>query len=215
VANAASLQNGPVSRGEIVMITGTGLGPSIPAGLTLDQPRKAVTSLAGVQVLFDGAPALLAFVSATQIKCVVPRAAQGTSYVQVRYQDRASNLFPLGAIATNPALFTADGSGSGSVAALNQDESANSPSHPAARGSTVILFMTGAGRTSPRDLLPAQVRIGGQRASVAFYGEAPGVVPAVMQLNVQIPLNVPSGDLPVSVSIGGNSTQDGVTVSVR
>jgi uncharacterized protein (TIGR03437 family) len=215
VANAASLQNGPVSRGEIVMITGTGLGPSIPAGLTLDQPRKAVTSLAGVQVLFDGAPALLAFVSATQIKCVVPRAAQGTSYVQVRYQDRASNLFPLGAIATNPALFTADGSGSGSVAALNQDESANSPSHPAARGSTVILFMTGEGRTSPRDLLPAQVRIGGQRASVAFYGEAPGVVPAVMQLNVQIPLNVPSGDLPVSVSIGGNSTQDGVTVSVR
>jgi uncharacterized protein (TIGR03437 family) len=37
----------------------------------------------------------------------------------------------------------------------------------------------------------------------------------MMQLNVQIPANAPSGDLPILVSIGGNTSQNGVTVSVQ
>jgi uncharacterized protein (TIGR03437 family) len=64
-------------------------------------------------------------------------------------------------------------------------------------------------------VLPVAVLIGGQPASVVFYGEAPGVISGVMQLNVQIPSNIPSGEIPVSVSVGGNSSQSGVTVSVR
>jgi len=36
-----------------------------------------------------------------------------------------------------------------------------------------------------------------------------------MQFNVQIPANAPSGDLPILVSVGGNTSQNGVTVSVR
>jgi len=36
-----------------------------------------------------------------------------------------------------------------------------------------------------------------------------------MQLDVQIPVDALSGNLPISVSIGGSSTQNGVTVSVR
>ena len=36
-----------------------------------------------------------------------------------------------------------------------------------------------------------------------------------MQLNVQIPATVDSGDLPIVVSIGGNASQSGVTVSVK
>jgi uncharacterized protein (TIGR03437 family) len=59
------------------------------------------------------------------------------------------------------------------------------------------------------------VLIGGQPASVAFYGEAPGLVSGVMQLNVQIPANAASGNLPISVSVGGNSSQSGVTISVQ
>ena len=37
----------------------------------------------------------------------------------------------------------------------------------------------------------------------------------MMQLNVQIPANAPSGSLPIQVSIGGNMSQNGVTVSVQ
>jgi uncharacterized protein (TIGR03437 family) len=46
-------------------------------------------------------------------------------------------------------------------------------------------------------------------------GEAPGLVSGVLQLNVVIPVSISAGDQPVSVSIGGRSTQTGVTVSVK
>jgi hypothetical protein len=36
-----------------------------------------------------------------------------------------------------------------------------------------------------------------------------------MQLHVQIPSNVPSGELPISVLIGESGSQNGVTVSVQ
>jgi uncharacterized protein (TIGR03437 family) len=41
------------------------------------------------------------------------------------------------------------------------------------------------------------------------------VISGVMRLNVQIPWNVASGNLPISVSVGGGSSANGVTVSVR
>jgi uncharacterized protein (TIGR03437 family) len=142
-------------------------------------------------------------------------------------------VFPSASATTVPALFTANGSGSGPAAAFNQDLSYNSPTNLAAKGSIVVLFMTGEGQTSPpgvtgkvttvsstspltpQPLLPVAVLINGQPATIAFYGEAPTLVSGVMQLNVQIPSNVPSGNLPLQVSVGGNSSPNGVTISVR
>jgi hypothetical protein len=134
VVNAASFQGGPILPGEVVAIVGSGFGAS-----------------GGVQVLFDGIPAPLTYVSPTQIKCVVPYEvpSKGRSEIQIRYQDWASVPFSLDTAATNPAIFTAAGSGIGLAAALNQDQSANSPANPAARGSIVVLFVTGEGQTSP------------------------------------------------------------------
>jgi uncharacterized protein (TIGR03437 family) len=63
--------------------------------------------------------------------------------------------------------------------------------------------------------LPVAVFINLQSAAIAFYGEAPGIVSGVMQLNVQIPLNVPTGSLPIQVVVGGNASQNGVTVSAK
>jgi uncharacterized protein (TIGR03437 family) len=180
-------------------------------------------------VLFDGTPAPLTYASAIQITCVVPYEVptHGSTLVQVSYQGRMSSPFPLAAIASNPALFTANGSGAGPAAALNQDGSYNSPTNPGARGSTVVLFLTGEGQTSPpgvtgkvtvnspRPVLPVTVRIGGQSATLAFYGEAPGLISGVMQLEVRIPANVPEGDLPISVSVGGTRSPNGVMVSVQ
>jgi uncharacterized protein (TIGR03437 family) len=37
----------------------------------------------------------------------------------------------------------------------------------------------------------------------------------MMQLNMQIPATAPSGDAQILVSVGGNTSQNGVTVSVR
>jgi uncharacterized protein (TIGR03437 family) len=57
--------------------------------------------------------------------------------------------------------------------------------------------------------------VDGQVAYFNFAGEAPGLVSGVMQLNVQIPAKARSGDLPITVSVGGNDSQAGVTVRVQ
>jgi hypothetical protein len=48
-------------------------------------------------------------------------------------------------------------------------------------------------------------------ATIAFYGEAPGIVSGVMQVNVVIPTSFPLGTitnpLPLTISIGGEYSQ--------
>jgi uncharacterized protein (TIGR03437 family) len=235
VVNAGSYAVGAISPGEIVAIGGTGIGPSVPAFLTLDQNGNVATSLAGVQVLFNGILAPLSYVSSGQINAIVPYEIAGAlnPSVQVRLLGQTSPAYPLKLATAAPGLFTLNSSGTGPAAALNQDNSINSPNNPAAKGSYVVLYMTGEGQTSPagvtgkvttvaanppitpQSLLPVSVLINGQSALVAFYGESPGLVSGVMQLNVQIPIDAASGGLPLQVSIGGATSQSGVTISVQ
>ena len=186
--NAASFQDGAVAPGEVVSLSVTGLGPVTPTGFTLDRAGDIATSLEGVEVPFDGTPAPLTHVSATRITCVVPYEVHGkrSTDIRVSYQGLTSGPFSLSSVAVNPALFTANGSGA--VAAVNQDGTYNSLANPAARGSTIVIFVTGEGQTSPpgvtrrvtvvspRAVAPVSVFIGGQSASVASYGETPGLI---------------------------------------
>jgi len=117
---------------------------------------------------------------------------------------------------------------------LNQDNSVNGPNNRAAKGSIVQVYLTGEGQTNPPGVTgaittatlpppqvtpapvqPVVVTINGQPVPYAYAGEAPGLVAGMMQLNVQIPANAPSGNLSITVSIGGNTSQNGVTVSVK
>jgi len=68
---------------------------------------------------------------------------------------------------------------------------------------------------TPAPALPVTVQVNGQPASYAYAGEAPGLAAGLMQLNVQIPANAQPGNLSIQVSIGGNPSQTGVTVSVQ
>jgi uncharacterized protein (TIGR03437 family) len=68
---------------------------------------------------------------------------------------------------------------------------------------------------TPVPLLQISVTVGGQPANYSFAGEAPGFVSGVLQLNVITPTNVAAGDQPIVVTIGGNQSQQGVTVSLR
>ena len=52
-------------------------------------------------------------------------------------------------------------------------------------------------------------------ATLSFYGEAPGFVSGLMQLNVLVPPGAGTGPVPVTVTIGGNSTQASVTVVLQ
>jgi uncharacterized protein (TIGR03437 family) len=237
VTNAASYATGAVSPGELVTIFGTGIGPATAAFATVDPATgKLATTIGGVQVLFNGIAAPMIYASGTQVSAVVPyeMASVANPSVWINFAGETSNAYQLNVAITAPGLFAQNASGSGPGAILNQDNSLNGLTHPAAKGSIVQVFMTGEGLTNPQGVTgaittatlpapqvtpapiqPVQVWIGGQPALYTYAGEAPGMVTGVMQLNVQIPANAASGSLSIQVSIGGNMSQSGITVAVE
>jgi uncharacterized protein (TIGR03437 family) len=69
--------------------------------------------------------------------------------MRVEYQGLRSPPVYLRVLPVIPSLFTADASGFGQGAILNQDASVNSAENPAGVGDIVVLFGSGAGQTNP------------------------------------------------------------------
>jgi len=184
-------------------------------------------------------PAPLTYVSATQINCVVPyeiTQMSGQLYIDVNYLGAwsSSAISPLKTASFAPGIFTS-GSGTGQAAVLNSDSTPNGVSNPASAGSVIAVYMTGEGQTSPPGITgsvtcaggcastnqiptteaPVTAFIEGLPATVGFYGEAPDLVAGVMQVNVTIPSYIQPSIVPLSIKIGGVSTQSGVTIAVK
>src|ERR1035437_1724786 len=95
VANVASYANGPISPGEMVVVFGSGMGPLSVVGFQLDQQGRIATTLSQVQVLFDGNPAPLIYVSAKQISAMAPYGLAGKSTTQVQVVSQGVLSDPL------------------------------------------------------------------------------------------------------------------------
>ena len=72
-----------------------------------------------------------------------------------------------------------------------------------------------SGATLPRPVLRVRARIGGQLARVLYAGAAPGLIAGVMQLNVEVPEDAPSGAVLVAIQVGDTWTVNNVTVAVQ
>ena len=231
VTNAASYDATGVSPGEIVTIWGQSLGPASLAGLQVDSNGTLNTSIAGVQVFFNGYASPLIYVLGSQLGAVVPYevAGQSTVNVLVVHQGNSSAPFPVALAAIKPAIFTLNQSGTGQGSILNQDYSLNGPANPAPRGQYVFIYGTGEGLTTPPGVdgrisgtpLPSvsvncSATIGGETATLNYCGEAPGATAGLVQVNALIPESVtPGAAVPVTISIGGVTSQTGVTVAVK
>ncbi len=229
VVNAASFEAGPVAPGEIITIFGSNIGPSALANFQLVGGFFS-TFVGDTSVFFDGVPAPLYYASASQSAVFVPYSIAGQSNTQMTivHQGRSSAPVTLPVVASAPGLFSLNQTGRGPGAILNEDNSLNSAANPAAKGSIVILYGTGEGQTDPpgvagrvnaslfpRFTLPATVLIGTQSAEILYAGAAPGLVAGVFQINVRIPADAPSGDVPIRVRIGSNSSQSGLTLRIQ
>jgi uncharacterized protein (TIGR03437 family) len=230
VTSAASYDATAVAPGEFVAIFGQSLAPQMPQLGAADSTGKLPSALGGVQVLFNGYPAPVDYTSPGQINAIVPFEAAlfGTVNVQAINQGNASAPFSMPVVASLPGMFTANGSGSGQAAVLNQSNSVNSASSPELVGNILQMFATGDGSRTPPEIdgrLPATVltkpaldcsaTIGGLNAPLTYCGAAPGFA-GLFQINAKIPVGVaPGNSVPVQVTVGTATSQSNVTVAVQ
>jgi uncharacterized protein (TIGR03437 family) len=242
ITNAASYAAGVVSPGENIVIWGTSIGPATLTYGALTASGSALSTIAGnTRVLFDGVPAPVVYALATQTSVMVPYEVAGrpTTSIVVEYQGVQSTPLIYSVQAAVPGIYTQNLQGFGPGAILNQNGvTVNGPGTLAPKGSVVSVYMTGEGQTSPagvtgaivpvnvpapwkQPVLKATATIAGLPATVQYYGSAPGEISGVMQVNVQIPANAPSGALPIVITLTNPSTglsystQAQVTVSVQ
>ena len=233
VVNGASNAAGGISPGELLVIYGSGLGPATLTQFQLGANGLVPTSLAGTSVTVNGILAPILYTSATQVAAMVPYEVTGSNaQVAVVYQGQAATAQTATLAVTSPGVFTANSSGTGPAAALNNGKTVNDSGHPANSGDVVTLYFTGGGQTNPAGVdgkpngdgsagnpipLPVQsvfVNIGGKNATVQFAGGAPGVVAGIMQVNAVVPSGLSAGAAPVVVQSGTAFSQAGVTISV-
>jgi uncharacterized protein (TIGR03437 family) len=189
--------------------------------------------------MFGSVAAPILYVSATQINAIVPypvlnpnsNITGGSIPITVINDGAFSTAFTVAVTNTAPGIFSANQSGNGQGAILNSNLSANSANNPAPKGSIISIYATGEGAITPATTtgtifgpslpLPApiasvSVTIGGQPAMVSYAGEAPTLVDGVLQVNVTVPMNIPSGNQLVVLTIGGaTNTRQSITVAVE
>jgi uncharacterized protein (TIGR03437 family) len=177
VVNAASFSSA-IAPGGLISVFGTGLaGPG--AATTAD--------IRGVSL-----PILVA--TPFQLNAQVPSTLTPGTY-PLRIQSpfgAAQQLVTLQA--TAPAIFQV---GPSQAAIANQDGTLNTPTNPAARGKTIVVYGTGLGAVSASGQLSvAQATVTavvqGIQVPVAFAGLTPGFI-GLYQVNVTLPGSIPPG----------------------
>ena len=235
IQNAASSAPTSLAPGLNILIYGANMGPSTLVPYQVGANGVLLTLLVGTQVTFDGIPAPVIFTRDTLVSVMVPYEIAGriSSAMVVSYNGVPSTPLQLRVVDTAPAIYSANSSGSGQGAILNENFSVNSPSNPESIGHYIQIYGTGEGQTSPQGvnglitstsrplpvpILPVAVTIGGlpvPASDIAYAGEAPLNVSGVIQVNAKIPNGVAPGPVPVVVIIGGVPSQANLTVSVR
>jgi uncharacterized protein (TIGR03437 family) len=233
-----------LSRGTWVEIYGENFTNRARDWTGLIQGNQAPTSIDNVRVLMDNRPAYLYYLSPTQINAQVPDGV-GTGRVAVEVVTgggRASTTAEIAtvspALLTTPAfrvgerqyvaaLFATDLNAGRQVFAGPENMVRGAVSRPAKPGDVLTIFAVGCGPTDPasgagtvvqgtRPLAnPLQVLFGQSPATASGY-LAPGVI-GLCQINATVP-NVAgpaTGDLPISISIGGIRNAQNLYINVQ
>ncbi len=219
-----------IAPGELISLYGANIGPATPANGQIANQLLS-SNISATRVLFDGHPAPILYASEGLINVVVPSAVVSNPFplVQVERNGSIRSALIVGATATSPGLFTADSSGRGQIAALNENLSVNSAANPAAAGSIMVLYATGAGlgdqtiadgqimgATPVHPQAPVLVRVGKLPAEVLYAGSAATLVNGALQVNVRLPRELLGGAAtPIQLIVGNYSSPVGTTIAVK
>ncbi|HLH18846.1 MAG TPA: hypothetical protein VKX45_16625 [Bryobacteraceae bacterium] len=196
-----------IAPGEVVDIIGYGIGPSQAVTSSVESGRIP-TSLAGLQVLFNGFPAPLLSASPNQIRAIVPFEAATAPFpttqpVEVVIQNPAASVEPFTTTLAPlvPSVFTVDGKPGSQALLINQDGTLNSPENPAPAGSIVTAYATGLNNTVPpmatgsiaSGAAPLAAAVHPYSFQVTYAGAAPDCPAGVAQINFRLDATYPAG----------------------
>jgi uncharacterized protein (TIGR03437 family) len=223
IAKAASAPL-PISLGGVSLSVGGKLSFNTTSGWNYD-----ATGALQAPLLFAGP---------TQVNLQIPPGISPGAAIaaQLTKPDGKILLTTFNVETATPGIFSLLQNGRGQGAVLNPDYSQNGDpatiagAKPAARGSVIQIYATGAGATIPAlaagEAAPASgnplvftqvkptVTIGGKAAEVQFSGMAPGYV-GLWQINARIPDDVTPGNaVPLSITADG-ATSNTVTIAVQ
>jgi len=231
VDNAAFVSGQAIAAGSIAAIFGTQLSISPPVNASA---FPLPTTLGGVQVLINGSPVPLFYAEAGQIDIQVPFGlASGQVLVQVLQNGQPGNRVSAIVDSIAPRLFAvgqnAPDGGEYGAAILNSDSTLALPaglapgSHPAHLGDVLTIYALGLGPVSPsvntgapapsveplaRTTNAVQVVYGsGTGGSVTASPLYSGLAPffaGLYQINVLLPQNAPTGNVPVTLGLPGH-----------
>ena len=143
LVHAATLQSSAIAPGTRMTVFGDHLGPAAGESFVL-QPSGAPFALAGTSITVEGVPSPVLYAQDHQLTFVAPwslRTDGARVPICVTADAKTSCLYA--PTKPNSAAFY---SLNGQIAAINQDETINSPDHPAQAGSYVSLYFTGGGK---------------------------------------------------------------------
>jgi uncharacterized protein (TIGR03437 family) len=225
-----------VAPGVLVTLFGAGIAQAAPVSATTSFPTQA----GHVALTFNGMPAPLLYAGANQINAQVPFEVAGAGTVEMKlasqtpdgepvYDDRTLRVVP-----ASPALFRSRetqpvcgnfASGQEVVAPLarNPDGSFNSSCNPAPAGSTVTLYVNGAGALgidettgaiAPQPAVAVNAGIANgyvelQPAAVVTGATTmPGSISGLVQLQVKLPLYTSDGFFQLNLQQGAIPFRD-------
>jgi uncharacterized protein (TIGR03437 family) len=179
------------------------------------------TSLAGVSISVNGRPAPILAVTPDQVNFQVPwETLPGSAEVKVSVNGLSASTLTATVLAAAPGIFV---DASGRAIAQNPDYSLVTATNPAQPGRTIIAYLTGSGPTdvaladgAPASAAPlaramsqVSATLGAAPAQVVFAGLTPGFV-GLTQMNIQLPEALPPGDYPLTITIGGETSNAGI-----
>lgn len=243
IVNVATFQTGTVAIGDVLAVFGDQFtAPN--ATFVNPGPPPLATQLGNVQVLVNGSPAPLYYVSRQQINFQMPyeTSVAQIATVQIVNTGTAGNIRSVQAETSNPHILVwapAQASGGYGIIVNADDNTLSLPAtdtglgrstRPSRPGDVITIYCTGLGQTTPSaqdgqaasssplmNTAPVTVAFSSGGAPVTAKSSFAGLTPTLVglyQVNVTIPSNVPTGTS-VSLSITlGASTSNVVNIPI-
>jgi len=236
IVNSASNEVGTLAPNTFATLYGTNLVPPgvLPRAMGPEDIRggKLPTELAGVRVFVDSIPAIIYYVSPTQVNLLIPSITQGHPErpeveLWLAVDSKAGPAVAIRLLDVAPALFQLDGK---TPVATRADWSVITAEAPARTGEDVVLYATGLGSTLPETIYPQapqtaariqrwqefQVVLGGvpvEPGRIAYVGVMPGYA-GLYQINLKLPETL-ENDPEIRIGLAGQISRPGLRLPVR